>query len=199
MALPQQVIDRLSQDSPKTPGWSYGLLLFSGGILFIVVLIYLGLAYGYAPYLQGQLDTLNAQVDAVGKTISPADQANLISYYSEITNIQAALQNHVIFTRFLAWLEAHTEVNVYFSQFTFSSSGNQITLGAIAKTEGDVNQQVAIFEGAPEILSTSLTGATLSPTNNLWQFSLTLKIDPNALLRMPNAVTNATSTTSSSH
>ncbi len=190
MALPQQVIDRLSREPAKTPGWSFGLLLFSGGIFFIAVITWLGLAYGYTPYLQNQLSTLSAQVDTVAKTISPDDQATLVSYYSEISNVRTVLQNHVIFSRFLSWLEAHTETNVYFSRLSFAS-GSQINLTGIAKTENDANQQMAIFEAAPEVKSAAISTVALQENTNSWQFGVTLNLDPTAVLRMASAIPSA--------
>lgn len=183
MALPQQVIDRLSKEPPKTPGWSYGLLLFSGGVFFIAGVVYLGLAYGYTPYVQGQVDTLNNQVDTLAKSISSDDQSKLVSYYSEITNVKAVLQNHVIFSRFMTWLEQHTDQNVYFSTLTFNS-GDQVRMTGLAPAESDVNQQLAIFENAPEVTKAQISTVAIQSQSNLWGFDLSLTLDPQAVLRM---------------
>ncbi|MGC9598806.1 MAG: hypothetical protein ABSE18_00245 [Minisyncoccia bacterium] len=184
MALPEQVIERLSKESPQTPGWSVGLLAFSGGILLIALLIYFGLAFGYEPYLDSRIAQLDAQMDTLAKSISAGDMAQFTAFYSEITNLKAALGTHVVFSRFLLWLEKNTEANVYYSRFTFSS-GNQIVLSAIAPTEADVNQQVAIFEAAPEVKSVNLSAVSLSPTGGQWQFTVTLIVDPPSVLREP--------------
>ncbi len=184
MAFPEQVIERLSNESPQTPGWSFGLLAFSGSILLIALVIYFGLAFGYEPYLDSQIARLNTQMDTLAKSISAGDMAKFTAFYSEITNLKATLGDHVIFSRFLLWLEKNTEANVYYSRLTFSS-GNQIALSAIAATEADVNQQVAIFESAPEVKSANLSAVSLSPTDGQWQFSVTLILDPSSVLRGP--------------
>ncbi len=186
MALPQQVIDRLSKEPPKTPGWSYGLLLFSGGVLFVAGIIYLGLAYGYTPYAQGQVDALNTKVDTLAKSVSSDDQTKLVSYYSEITNVKAVLQNHVIFSRFLSWLEKNTDPNVYFVSLNFSggAGGNQVTFAGAARAESDVNQQLAIFEAAPEVQKTVVSSILLESQTNLWKFNVTLTVNPQTVLRL---------------
>lgn len=173
MALPQQVLERLSREPPKTPGWSFGLLMFSGVVLFIALLVYFGLLFGYEPYVQSQISKLETQINTLAKSVSPDDQARLVTFYSEITNIQNVLAHHVTFSAFLSWLENNTEANVYYSQFSFSS-GSRVTLSGSAASEADVNQQVAIFESAPEVQSVNLSTVSLSPQSKRWQFGVTL-------------------------
>lgn len=182
MALPQQVIDRLSKEPPKTPGWSFGLIIFSGAIFFITIFIYFGLILGYEPYVNSQIDSLSSQIAILTKTISGDDQAKLITFYSEITNVKNSLANHVVFSHFFSWLEKNTEANVYFSRVSFSSI-NQIALAGSAKAEADVNQQIAIFEVAPEVKTVTVSTVSLSDTTGLWQFSVTLVMNQASVLR----------------
>lgn len=173
MALPQQVLERLSREPPQTPGWSFGLLFFSGALLFIALLAYFGLTLGYEPYLTNQIDGITTQVNTVAKSISPQDETQLVAFYSEITNLRQALKNHVVLTPFFAWLEKNTEANVYYSSFSLSS-GNRVAIQGYGATEADVNQQTAIFEAAPEVASANLSSVSLSPETGKWQFSMTL-------------------------
>lgn len=185
MALPQQVIDRLSRESPKTPGWSSGMLLFSGGIFAIVLVLWLGLRFGYETYLSGQLDGLNAQVATLGKSFSSDDQTKLVSYYSEIINIKGLLANHVTLSRFLTWLEGATQANIYFTRMAFTGVNNQAVLGGIAKSEADINQQVLIFEQAPEVKTVLVSNANQDEGTGVWKFAMTLTFNPQAVLRAP--------------
>src|SRR5258708_1244223 len=182
MALPQQVIDRLSKEPPGTPGWSFGVFTFAGGIFFLVLIIYLGLAFGYGPYVDSQTAQLDTQIGALGKAISPDDQAKLVTFYSEISNLKTVLHSHVVFSKFLTWLQTNTEANVSYSGLQFAST-NQISLSANAKTLADANQQIAIFESDPAIKTMNVSGVTLSETTHLWQFGVTLTMDTAAVLR----------------
>ncbi len=179
MALPQQVLDRLSREPPKTPGWSSGLLLFCGAILFITLAIYVGLVFGYEPYLNGKVDGLNAQINTVAKSISADDEARLITFYSEITNLKNVLANHVALSRFFSWLEKNTEANIYFSRLSFSSqgSGNQVTLSGSAPSEADINQQTAIFESSPQVRSVNISSVSKSQDTGQWIFNATLVLN----------------------
>lgn len=182
MALPQQVIERLGREPPKTPGWSIGILLFSGGILCIALLTYFGLIWGYEPYLDSQIAQVNTQISTLAKSISADDQTKLVTFYSEIANLKSILANHVLFSHFLSWLEKNTEANIYYQHLTFSA-GNQVVVSGIAKSEADVNQQMAIFEAAPEVKTVTLSGISLVGTTGDWQFNMSLVVDPAAVLR----------------
>jgi hypothetical protein len=181
MALPQQVVEQLSHGSARTPGWSSGILLFSGSIFLIIVFIYAGLRFGYEPYLNSQLSSLEAQAQKVGQSVSPADEANLITFYSQIANLQLLIKNHVFFSQFLTWLGQNTEANVYYTSMIFSSS-NQIALAGVAKTSADVLEQIAIFEAAPNAAAVSLSNVTFSSSLNGWVFDVVLTMQPSVFM-----------------
>jgi uncharacterized protein (DUF486 family) len=184
MALPQQVVEQLNQGSHRTPGWSSGIMLFSGSILFITLFIYAGLKFGYEPYLTGQISSLDSQAQKVGLSVSASDEATLVTFYSQISNLQSLIKNHVFFSQFLTWLEQHTEANVYYTSMVFTS-GNQIALTGTAKTAADVSEQISVFEAASEISATSLSNVAFSPAGNDWTFNVVLTIDPSVLLWTP--------------
>lgn len=177
MALPQQVVEQLNQGSRRTPGWSSGILLFSGSILFVIFLVYAGLQFGYEPYLNAQLSSFSSQTQKLGQSISLSDQANLVTFYSQINNLQSLIENHVFFSQFLTWFEQHTEANIYYTNMVFSS-GDQIALVGIAKTSADVSEQIAAFEAAPEVTAVSLSNVAYSSSVNGWIFNVVLTMQP---------------------
>lgn len=196
MALPQQVIDRLGKEPPKTPGWSVGALSFSIVVLIFTVAIYGGITYGYEPYVNSEITALNTNITTLAQSISPSDVTSLVTFYSQIANIQSTLTNHVFFSQFLTWLEHDTEGNVYFSTLTFASQ-NQITLTGFAKSEADINQQAAIFQSDPEVTNLALSSVVLVPTSGEWQFSISITLNP-ALFQSPLVTTAASSTVTTS-
>lgn len=187
MALPQQVVEQLnlSGQSRRTPGWSSGIILFSGSIFLIVVCIYAGLQFGYEPYLNGQISALENQVQKVGQSISPSDEATLITFYSQVSNIQSLLKSHVFFSRFLTWLEQNTEANVYYTNMTYLS-GDQITLNGNAKTSADIPEQIAVFEAAPNVSAVSLSNISYSSAANNWNFIVGLTMKQSIFLWTPS-------------
>jgi Fimbrial assembly protein (PilN) len=188
MPLPQQVIDRLTREPPKTPGWSVGIILFSVTLVVIAFGVYFGITLAYEPYVESQISSVNNQVSSIAASVSSADQTNLIAFYSEIANVRSALTNHVYLSRFITWLEESTEANVYFTSLSFSS-GNTVGLTGIAANESDVNQQLAIFEASPEISQATISNVSFLASNGKWQFTISLKMEPSLFLAAASSST----------
>jgi hypothetical protein len=180
MPLPEQVINQLSREPADTPGWSFGLIFFSGALLVIVLAIYFGMTLAYEPYLNTKIAAENSNLANLSQSISAQDEANVLTFYSQIANLQGILAKHTLVSQFLAWLEQNTEANVSYSSFSFSSGG-EITLSGNALTEADVNQQIAIFQSSPDIenVVVSNVGSATSPGSaGAFQFSVTLLMNP---------------------
>jgi hypothetical protein len=193
MPLPQQVVEQLSRDSSaKTPGWSSGIILFSIAIFGVVALIYLGLTFGYEPYLNGQITSAQSQTTKLGAQVSSADEAQLVTYYSQIANVQKLITSHVLFSQFLTWLGANTEANVYYTNFTFAS-GNQVTLAALAKTPADVVAQIGVFESSPEVQGVSVSNISSAQSGG-WSFNVVLTMNP-SIFSWQSGTPTATTTT----
>jgi len=181
MPLPDQVIEQLGREPPKTPGWSFGVIMFSGGVLFIVLLVYFGLIFGYEPYLSTQIDQQQVKINELNQSITANDQTTLINFYSQISNLKTLVRNHVVGSSLFSWLEKNTEANVYYQAFTMTP-GNLISLSAVAPTQADVAQQIAIFETAPEVQKISLTSIAAAQTGG-YTFTLSLTLSPTIFAR----------------
>lgn len=177
MPLPQQVLERLGQEPPRTPGWSGQLLMFSGTVFFVSIIAYLGLAFGYKPYLNSEARKLQGQVQSLGQQIPLERQTKIIGFYSQLANLKSLLAGHVYSSKMLEWLEKNTQVNVYYSKFSLNAQNNQLTIGGVAKTADDLYQQVAIFQGKPEVKKMNLGGISISQ-NGQWQFDISLFFEP---------------------
>lgn len=176
MALPQKVIAQLSREPPKTPGWSGQLMMFSSTIFFISLLIYLGLTFGYQPYLRSEADKLQDQIQAFSQQIPLEEQEKIIDFYSQLINLQTVLANHVFTSQTFEWMENNTQANVYYEKFDLNPTTNKLSLGGIAKTMEDVNQQFAIFANNPAIQRMSISNVTFS--SGFWQFNVNLFFEP---------------------
>lgn len=177
MALPEQVVDRLSREPVHTPGWSGQLLMFAGTIFFISLGVYLGLVFGYKSYLDSKIKNLDAQIQKFIQEIPLGDQEELISFYSQFSNLGGILQKHIVPSPLFDWLEQHTGFNVYYIKFTFIPATNQLALIGIAKVAGDFVQQLQIFHSASAVERINVNSLT-SSSNGTWQFDLTLFLRP---------------------
>ena len=172
MPLPQKVIEQLGREPPKTPGWSGQLLMFSSTVFLISLFIYIGLVFGYRSYLLGEVKKAQNQIQAFSQQIPAEEQARLVDFYSQLTNLKSILASHVFSSQIFDWLERNTEANVYFTKFNLAASRSQLTLGGVAKTMEDAAQQIAVFEAQPELEKVSVGGVSFA--NGVWQFDLNL-------------------------
>lgn len=176
MALPEQAIQKMIREPAPSQGAYRELVMFSVALFAIALIIYVGLTFGYKPYLQAQVDALDKQVQSFNAAI-PADQkSQLISAYSQLVNLQTLLVQHGSAASFLTWFEAHTHPNVYYTQFALNALSGQLTLSGVGKSLGDVAEQLAIFERDPKVTRINFTN--VSPgIGGIWQFNLTLFFD----------------------
>lgn len=168
MALPQKVIDQLGREPPKTPGWSSQLLMFSSTVFFITLIIYFGLTYGYRPYLDSQTKHLQDQLQAFSQKIPVDKQTELIQFHSQLANLKTILAAHNAVPPLFDWLEKNTEVNIYFTRANFTAATSQLSLSGVAKTMDDIDQQLVVFQNAPDIQRFAVS--TVSFVNGAWQF-----------------------------
>ena len=177
MPLPTQVVEKLSQEQVKTPGWSGGILMYAGALFLLVAGLYFGIKLVYEPILKSQVSAAEGQINKLGQTVSSADQAKIITYYSQISNLRNLIKNHTLFTPFLNWLESHTEANVSYNTFSYSSGG-QIGLAGIAPSQSDIAEQIAIFQNDSEVKDVLLSAVNFAPATNEWQFNVSLVMQP---------------------
>lgn len=177
MPLPEQVIEQLGRETPQSQGWAWDALLFCGGMLFLSVAIYVGLKYGSEPYWTKQISNTKDAVSAAAASVPVTDQAQIVSFYSQTANLKAALANHQFTSQFFTWLENNTEANVYYVNLQLSAGG-RVNLRGVGKTEADINQQLAIFENAPEVEDVSLSGVTVPQGGTGYAFNVVLTMAP---------------------
>lgn len=173
MPLPQKVIEALSRESAQTPGWSGQLLMFSGTLFAIALFVYLGIIFGYRPYLNSEARKLNSQIQAFSQKIPISDQENIIRFYSQLVNVQSLLKNHVAVSPLFGWLEKNTQANVYLTRLSVNVPGRQAAVSGVAKTMEDVAEQLAVFERAPEVDQVNVGNISLGATG-AWQFDAAL-------------------------
>ena len=184
MPLPQEVINRLSEERPAEAGWSSGLLGFSIGLFVVVVVLYAGMRFGYEPYVNSQISSVEGELSRVSQSVSPDKTTSLIAFYSQVSHVRSLVQSHVSFSRFLDWLSKHTEANAYYTALSFSSA-NQVSLTILAKTESDMNQQIAVFESDPDVASVNVSNISIASVSGYWQASLVLIMKPGIFMASP--------------
>ncbi len=182
MPLPQKVTEQLARVPARTPGIAGQLLMLTSLLFFVSLGSYLGLQYGYKPYLDTQIENLDKDINNFAKQISPQEQTKIINFYSQLANLETLLNNHIFTSALLDWFEKNTQVNIYYSNFNFDSIKGDITLSGVAKTIEDLGEQLIIFNQLPEVRKVILSGISSQP-NGLKEFELRLSINSQLIKR----------------
>lgn len=177
MPLPEQVVEQLSRESPRTAGWSKQLLMFSSTVFVASLLVYLGIILGYLPYLNSRVEQFDSQIKAFNQKIPAEEQASLIGFYSQLANLDQLLKNHVLISPLFDWLEKNTEANVYFTKLSLNTSNRQVILAGVAKSVGDFTSQLQIFKEDQGVDRLSFNNLSIG-AGGLWQFDLVLFFKP---------------------
>ncbi len=158
-------------------GWPWRLLLFSIIVFGATIAGYLGITLGYKPYLNSQIKTLDSKVANLTQTVGEEQQKNLVSLYSQLTNIQNLLNSHVAASKVFDLLEKNTQPQVYYLSLNFSLAGRDMQLDGSAPNYGVLAQQLEVFKQIPEIEKISL-GDSVVVDDGTVHFSLRLIFKP---------------------
>lgn len=177
MALPTQEIEKLAKSQTGEQGSYRQLLMLAGTLLFISVVLYLGLTFGYSPYVESQIVSVAEQSRALDAKVPKEKQDQLIAFYSQISNLSTLLNKHPNTVKIFGWLEANTQPNIYFSKLSFNLATYQLSLIGVGKTPLDIAEQVNIFEKTSEASRVNFNNI-ISMTGGGWQFNLSIFLDP---------------------
>lgn len=134
-------------------------LTFSALLFLMVLLIYFGLTFGYAPFLKGQIEDLRAKVDELGRKISAEDQKELTGLYSQISNIEKLLSSHVLASRAFNFLEENTSQQVTYLKTDLSVPERRLALDGAAASYEELVRQLAAYDEAPAVERMNLESA----------------------------------------
>ena len=176
----QDLAEKLSREPQTKGGLPSKLLMFSVSIFIIALVIYLGIIFGYEPYLNAQLDKLNNQISVANSQISPTDQSQLTSYISQTSNVKALLNNHITASALFNYLEKNTDTNVYFNRLSLTVFNDQAQLNGFAQTMNDLVGQLAIWQSSPSITEVDFNQISATPQG--FSFGATLTFQPNFLI-----------------
>ena len=152
-----------------------GFLAFSIVLFLAMLLGYLALAFGYGPYLKGEIKDSKDKKSALEKQVSIEDQEELVRLYSQINNIDGLLSSHVLASRVLAFLETNTAKQATYTGADLSILDRRLILEGVAASYDELVRQLAAYEQAPEVERTNLEGSDASGGVVRFKVSLTLK------------------------
>jgi hypothetical protein len=132
-------------------GWPLRLFAFSLLILTASLLIYVGLRFGYKPYLQNQIAEKEREIEQLAVSIPRENQEKLGAFYSQLLNLKNVLDNHVTASPIFSFLEKNTNKKVFYTRLDFDAKQNVFTLEGAAESYDILAEQLEAFNQAPDV------------------------------------------------
>jgi len=155
------------------------LFTFSLIIFLAALAVYLGMDFGYKPYLQSQVKNLDSKINNLGNAVNQDQQNTLVGLYSQLTNIKTLLASHITPSKIFDELEKTALTQVYYTDLDLTLSQNKLGLKGVAPTFGALTQQLESLKQNDLFGDVLLENAKISTDGVSFSIQITLK--PNAL------------------
>ena len=157
-------------------GGPWRLLLFLFIIFTAAFLLYIGLLYGYQPFLRGLIEDKKTELNGLSVQIESTDQKSFIAFYSQVVNLRELLTTHIFSSKLFPLLETLTSAQVQYQNVSFSTAEKTVTLDGFAESYEALARQMAIYRSGRGIQKVVLEGTQASDRGV--RFSARLTLDP---------------------
>ncbi len=164
--------------SAQTP-WRVLILTFT--VFIFTVLIYFGMVFGYGPYLKSKTRSLDQKISVLNQSVDEAQQKQIITFFSQMTNIQTLLSKHKTFSQIFYFIERSTYPQINYSDFKFSTAEMEIKIEGTAPNYNDLIKELALYKQSPEVKTTHLENSSAQEQSKEVRFSVKLILDPQFL------------------
>lgn len=141
-------------------GWPWKLFLFSLLTIITALVIYLGLAFGYRPFLQSQMEKIDESIRQLSEAIPEDQQKNLIIFYSQLANLQNVLSKHIIVSKIFPFLQKNTNQSVFYNAMDLRVGERKLALEGVAANYDIFSQQLEALNSAPEVVGMVINEST---------------------------------------
>ncbi len=165
------------QFAPVTSaGLPWRLMLSTLFLLLFAVFIYVGLKFGYNAYIDSQLATTQQGMDQLAAQVTESQQKELLSFYSQLVNLESALGDRQYSQNIFGFLEQHTLPLVYYSEAKYDAPTASISLTGIAATMEAFVEQTTILGQSPDVAGVTVKNVSISGNT----VNFILEVDLNA-------------------
>lgn len=139
-----------------TVGFPWRIFVISVVLFGLVVLVWAGMTFGYGPFLKSEIKSTTTKVDQASKFINEDTKQSLISFYSQLYNIQIVGGAHVYPSALFPFLEQYTYSLARLVTAQVNVSASEVRLEGIAADFTMLTEQVAAYKSDARVVSVSL-------------------------------------------
>lgn len=177
------------------PDLGRGLLVL--GLVVIIETIAVGAGYfAVSRAIDGRIGRrgqLEAQLAQLNKDVAKQEAAakEAAAYNGQVLAAQEALDNHVFWTKFFAFIEARTRPTIKYLNFSGDADSGIVTLDSVGRTYRDVAEQIVALKEDPMIIDvrTASASAKVDEKGEVTgvAFTMVLKLKPETWLQPKKA------------
>lgn len=161
--------------SAQTP---WRILILTLVVFIFTVLIYFGMLFGYGPYLKSKTRTLDQKLSVLNQSVDEIQQKQIITFFSQMTNIQTLLSKYKTFSQIFDFIERNTYPKVSYSDFKFSAAEMEIKIEGTAPDYNYLIKELALYNQSPEVKTVHLENSSSQEGSKDVRFSVKLILDP---------------------
>jgi len=132
-------------------GLPWKVFIFSFILFGTVLGSYLGLIFGYKPFLNSRIESVQSQIDELARSVSVEEQSELLRFYSQIVNMKTLLDGHISLNKFFSFLENRANRQVSYDIAFLNSSNRELILEGVAASYPILSEQLQALHQAPEV------------------------------------------------
>ena len=137
-------------------GGPWRILIVSAVVFGLTLVIWAGMAFGYAPYLRAQVDDIDGELQALSSSITPEEQNDFIDFYSQLYNIDVLSRTHLYPTNVFEFLEEYTYPSVLITSARVQVTDNELRLDGISTSYDVLTDQISMYRDHPDVVNVSL-------------------------------------------
>jgi hypothetical protein len=157
----QDVNEKFLKDHVSV-GWPWRMLTFVTIIFLMAILSYLGLIFGYSPYLEKSTRDTQSEINSLSLQIESKNQQDFVKFYSQIVNLRTLSRSHIVTSKIIPLLESVTHRQVAYSGISLSVQERTLRIDGIASSYESMAAQLALYEQAPWVTKVILDNSSLS-------------------------------------
>jgi len=173
--------EQLKKGEQLSIGWPWRLLTLMIVVFSLSVFIYIGMMFGYKPYLNSQVKELENEIFFLNQSIDKTKQEQLIGLYSQFANVQKLIDAHGITSGIFDLMEKNDaklrRQSLDRTDLVHAHVGGIDTLAHY----DTLIKEITLFDSLPEIEAITLSNAKISDLEkglSEIKFGLKLKLNP---------------------
>ena len=179
MEYPRTLIEeQLQRPEDIEVGWPWRFLVFAIFIFGLMVVIFLGIRFGYEPYLNKKAQGLDTQISEKNQSLNQVQVDNFVKFYSQVFNFKTLLDKHIFGSNILKFLEENTLKALNYTAFGLDMTRQEIKISGITPNYETLSQQLELFRQNDSVKDISFQNSSNNNQGGInFEVSIILKED----------------------